>query len=588
MDYLKLTDLYSHLESTPKRLEKTEILSKFIKEIKKDDVGHLIYLIQGRVFPSWDARKIGVNSKLIIRALSGSTGNTKEKIENIWAKKGDLGEVAAELLEKNKQSTLFSNKLTTKKVFENIQKLSTLEGEGTVNRKVGLISELLTSSEPEEGKFIVRTILEEMRMGVASGTLRDAIVWAFFGKKLGVQYDAKTNELKLEKREDYNKYADKIQRAYDLTADFEKVVSILLEKGEKGIEDVKLEVGTPINVMLYQKAQDIEDAFNIVGKPCAIEFKYDGWRALMHIKGKEIKIFTRNLENVTRQFPDLVAVVRKNVDAKDCILDGEVVGYDPKTEKWLPFQAISQRIKRKHRIEELIKKIPVMLHVFDILKYNNKSMLEESFEKRRKTIERIVHTEKNKIHLAKQITTSDAKEAKKFYELSLKLGNEGVMFKDLNGIYKPGSRVGYGVKVKPTLDRLDLIITGAEWGTGKRATWLSSFQLACIEPKSGDYLILGNVGTGVKEKGEGVTFSELTKILKPLILSEHGKMVTVSPKVVVEVDYEEIQQSTTYSSGYALRFPRVVRLRYGDKKPSEITTLKEVKTIYEKQRGRNK
>jgi DNA ligase 1 len=588
MDYSKLTELYTNLESTSKRLEKTSIISEFIKKIKKTDVDHLIYLIQGKVFAPWDERKIGVSTKLIIKALDTSTGTSKDKIEKMWAKIGDLGEVAAELVEKSKQSTLFTKKLTTRKVFDNIQKLSTLEGEGTVSRKIGLISELLTSASAAEARFVVRTVLEDMRVGVAAGTLRDSITWAFFGEKLGINYDEKKNDLVINSREEYNEYASKVQGAYDLLTDFGKVVEILIKDGEKGLAKIGLEVGRPVNVMLYQKVSQVEDAFKVVGKPAAIEYKYDGWRALIHIKGKEVKIFTRNLENVARQFPDVVDNIKKNVKAKECILDSEVIGYDPKGKMWLPFQAISQRIRRKHRIEELAKKIPVMVHVFDVLSYNGKNMLKQPFKKRRELIEKIVNVERDKVHWAKQIVTDDNRKAQKFYEESLKRGNEGVMFKNLEGIYKPGSRVGYGVKLKPTLDRLDLTIVGAEWGTGKRAKWFSSFTLACVD-EDGKFREIGNVGTGIKEKEteDGVTFNELTEILSKLIIKEQNKKVKVKSEVVVEIDYEEIQKSTTYSSGYALRFPRVVRLRYGDKNSDDSTSLVEIEKIYQKQRGRN-
>src|SRR3989344_8222533 len=314
--------------------------------------------------------------------------------------------------------------------------------------------------------------------------------------------------------------------------------------------------------MLFQKAHDIEDAFERVGKPCAFEYKYDGFRLQIHKKSGKITLYTRHLENVTKQFPEVVKYAETHIDADNFILEGEAVGFDPKTKKYKPFQFVSQRIKRKHDIEELSKKLPVELNIFEVIYLNGKNCIKEPYEKRREMIEKIIKEEKWKIIIAKQIVTSSEKDAKKFYEEALANGQEGTMAKNMKGIYKPGSRVGFGVKIKPTMDTLDLVIVGAQWGEGKRSKWLSSFTIACLDEDTGEYVELGNVGTGIKElEGEGVTFDQLTKLLQPLIIEDKGKTVKVTPKIVVEVDYEEIQKSPTNSSGYALRFPRVVNLR---------------------------
>ena len=228
-----------------------------------------------------------------------------------------------------------------------------------------------------------------------------------------------------------------------------------------------------------------------------------------------------------------------------------------------------------------------MVNVFDIISFDGKSMINEPFKERVDVLKKIVTKKTHKIQLAEQIVTSDINEAKKFYEEALAMGNEGVMAKNLSAPYKPGSRVGYGVKIKPTMETLDLVIIGAEWGTGKRGQWLSSFDVACKDPETGEFLEIGKFGTGVKEKAEeGTSFEELTNILKPLIKSEKGRTVVIKPKIVVEINYEEIQKSPTYSSGYALRFPRLVALRE-DKPVDEIATLEMVEELYHEQRGRN-
>ena len=228
-----------------------------------------------------------------------------------------------------------------------------------------------------------------------------------------------------------------------------------------------MEVGKPINVMLFPKAKDVNDAFDIVGKPAAFEYKYDGFRTQIHKTGDIVTLFSRRFENVTLQFPEIVKAVKKNVKAEECILDAEAVGIDPKTGKNLPFQKISQRIKRKYDIEKIAKQFPVELNIFDILSYKGESLLQTKFKKRREILNAIVEEEEKSIVLAKQLITNDEKKAQEFYAKALKNGEEGVMVKSLEGIYKPGARVGYGVKLKSIMEPLDLVIVAGEYGEGK-------------------------------------------------------------------------------------------------------------------------
>jgi DNA ligase 1 len=590
MKYSELVEVYNKLESTTKRLDKIYVISQFLRKASEAEVDIIVLLLQGIIFPKYDERKIGVAGRLVLKALNTATGIEIEKIENEWKKIGDIGEVAEKLVAKKKQITLFSLDLSIKKVFDNLRLLADLEGPGTVDRKVKLIAELLTSAKPREAKYIIRTLLEEMRVGVGEGSLRDALVWAYFSKEIGMKYDEKDKEIEFkddEGRKKYNEYSGIVQSALDVTNDFSKVAKIAKEEGAKGLQKLEVRTEKPVKVMLFQKAKDFEDAFETVGKPAAFEYKYDGFRMEIHKKDDKVKLFTRRLEDVTKQFPDVVELVKKNVSGKDFILDSEVVGIDPKTKKYMAFQNISQRIKRKYDIEQTIKEIPVMVNIFDAISFDGKSMINKPFKERFELIRKIITKVPYKIACAEQIITDNVKEAKKFYEKSLEMGNEGVMAKNLDAPYKPGSRVGYGVKLKPTMETLDLVIIGAEWGTGKRGKWLSSFDVACIDPDTGKFLEIGKFGTGVKEKAEeGTSFDEITELLKPLIKSEDGRTVKVKPKIVVEINYEEIQKSPTYSSGYALRFPRLVNLR-PDKPVEEIATIEMVEELYTEQRGRN-
>ena len=566
MKYQQLAQLYQDLSSTTKRLEKTDILAKFLEQlsIKERDV---MYLLLGRIYPEYDERKIGISNQLVIKALAKALGIDKDEIVKKWKKIGDIGQVAFEFVKEKKQKTLSASKeLQIDKVIENLRKLPELEGHGTVSKKIDLITELLTSATPIEALYIVRTLIGDLRMGVQESTIRESLAKAFFS---GEEKAAKT-----------------IQRAIDRTNDLASVFEIASNKNIKEFSQLHLEIGKPIKAMLAQKALTIEDGFKQVGKPCAIEYKYDGFRMIIHKNNYEIKLFTRSLENVTKQFPEVVEYLNKYVKGKSIILDAEAVGFDKKTKEYQPFQHISQRIRRKYDIEKLQQELPIELNVFDILHYNGKSMMEEPFEKRAKLLRQIITKKPYKIIPSKMIITDDKKKVEVFYKQALKDNQEGIMMKNLEAPYQPGRRVGNMLKLKPEERDLDLVITGAEYGSGKRGGGMSSFILSCKGKKSGEYLEIGKVGTGIKEKSgteEDITFNKLTELLTPYITKEKGKTVDIKPKIVVAVTYQEIQRSPNYNSGWALRFPRFTALR-PDKPLSEIADLKEIENEFEKQK----
>ena len=565
MRYKELAEFYEEASATTKRLEKTAILEKFLKHLGESD-RDVLYLLLGDIYPEYDERRIGISTQLAIKAISKSVGVDEKQVTHEWKTIGDLGKVAEKLTQHKRQATLHSHTLTTEKVLENLRKLPTLEGKGTVNKKIALITELLSSASPVESKYLIRTLLADLRIGIKESTIRDAMAVAFF-------HDGKSE-------------AKNIQDAIDKSNDLAEVFDMV--KGGKTHElgKIHIEVGKPIKVMLAQKAKTIAEAMEAVGKPCAVEYKYDGFRMLIHKKGNTVILFTRRLENVTKQFPEVVDYVKKYVRGDSFIIDSEAVGYNKKTKEYKPFQEISQRIRRKYDIEKLQEELPVEVNVFDILYYNGKALLNEPFEERTKLIRKIIKNIPYKIICAKQLITSSEDEATRFYKKALHDHQEGAMFKNLKAIYQPGKRVGHMLKIKPETRDLDLVITGAEYGTGKRSGWLSSFILSC---KSGnEFLEIGKVGTGIKEKAteEGtpeMSFHELTEKLKPYITEEHGKSVKIKPKVVVAVTYQEIQHSPNYSSGFALRFPRFTALR-PDKSASDASTLKDVEKDFKGQK----
>ncbi|MBN1386642.1 ATP-dependent DNA ligase [Candidatus Woesearchaeota archaeon] len=640
MLYKDLAQVYAKLESTPKRLDKTYHVSQVLKKSGMQDIKQTILLLQGKVFPSWDSTKIGVASKLILKAISISTGIQIEQVEDRWKIRGDLGLVAEELVKKKRQATLFQKELTVLKVFSNLRKLSSVEGSGSVDIKVKLIAELLTSATPLEARYIVRTVLQELRVGVGDGSIRDAIVWAYMPKAVGIfhrcekcdkwmpntprclecgneldtKFDISKEKGETEKkiikikskdeledadldekefiitpdeqtaRDVYNALVCFVEEAHSVSNDYALVAKVAMSEGIQSLKNIVLQAGTPIKVMLAQKTSDVETGFSRAGSPAVLEYKYDGFRMQIHKSEGGVEIFTRRLENVTKQFKEVAELVEKHIDSESYILDCEAVGYDPKTKKYLPFQSISQRIKRKHNIEEMAKKFPVELNIFDLIFADGKSFIKYPFLERRKRLEKIFkNPAERRIKLAEQLVTSDIKEAERFYHSSLDAGNEGIMIKKIDAIYQPGSRVEGWLKLKPVMESLDVVVVGAEWGEGKRSGWFTSFSIA-VTDENGNFLEIGKVGTGFKEKEdeEGVTFNQMTELLRPLVISEKGRSVQVQPQIVIEINYEEIQKSPTYSSGYALRFPRIVRLR-DDRAPDEASTIDMIKEFYRSQ-----
>jgi DNA ligase-1 len=564
MKYSVLADVYERLENTSGKLEKTHIISSLLKETSTELLPKVVLLLNGMVFPSWSEEKLGIANQLIIKAISKSYGINEKEILKDFKKTGDLGLVVEIISKSKKQTTLGSKELSVEKVIENLQLIAKQSGGSSQDRKINLIAELLIQAKPKDAKYMVRTVLEQLRVGVAEGLVRDAIAEAF------------------------NVSPKVVEDAWFLNPDYGEIAEIAKENGEKGLENVKMEIGKPMMVQLAEKAPSLEDAINSFEK-VALEYKYDGARMLIHKKDEKIAIFTRRLENITKAFPDVVDICKKGLKAKECIVDGEGLAIDKKTGKPLPFQMLSQRIKRKYEIEETAKGIPIELNLFDIVYLNGKALFDLALVERRKLLESVVKKIPGKLQLAKQLITKDLKEADKFYNEALEAGQEGLIVKDLEAKYQPGKRVAGGwLKVKPVLESLDLVITGGLWGTGKRAGWLGSYILACREPDTGKFLECGMMGTGVKEKKtlpNDVTFKELTKILKPYIEFEKGNEIKIKPKVVIEVAYEEIQKSPTYSSGYALRFPRLLKIRW-DKGPEEADDLDRLERIFKIQKGR--
>ena len=553
MELSKLVEHLEKVESTQASLEKIDILSGLYSE-SEDDLEDVVMLSLGRISPAWQDSDLGISSKSVVDIIAMASGRKEEEVEEVWKTSGDLGDAAEEMVENKKQQRLMTKELTVEKVMNRLQKVSEMEKQGisqsvSQDKKKKLLADLLSSAEPREARYLARMMLENLRIGIGEGTVRDALDQAFLN----------------------GEHSELVQQAYDYSNDFRQVAKAS-RKGTEELDKIDLQLFRPVKSMLAQKVESIEDGFDTVGEPAAVDFKYDGLRAQIHVKEGEVKIFTRRLENITDQFPDVKKYVEKQVDSENCIIDSEIVGM--KDGEVIPFQRLSKRIKRKYEIEKLRNEIPVELRPFDLI-YEEESLMEKPYSERWKRLEEVID-ENEDVRPADHIETSSVEDVNEMQQSSLGENHEGVMMKSLDAEYKPGSRVGYMVKLKPVMETLDLAIIGAQWSEGRKSGWLGRLKLGCWNDETGEYEMVGRMSSGLTDE----QLEEVTERLKPLIKSEEGRDVELRPEVLVEVEYEEIQESPTYESGFALRFPRLKSFR-DDKE--EADSKEKLENLYDSQ-----
>ena len=560
MEYSALVERYDALAATDADTALIEEVAATLSAADPETLGSIVTLLQGQAFVAWDDRDLGVSSSLTRTAISKATGHEEARIEDWWRETGDLGSAAAKAVENDRQASLFGQTLTVERVQETLEAVAEYEGPGSQDRKVDAIAGLLSDADPATAKYVVRTVLGHLRIGVGEGVMRDAIAAAFLS---GDDEDVAA-----------------VERAYQVTNDYRVVAETARREGRAGLEALEVSVGRPIDVMLAEKAESIADAIDRVADgPDAVlgEYKYDGVRAQVHVDGDEVQVFTRRLTDVTAQFPDVVDAVRAGVDADRAILEGEIVAYDPETGAMVPFQTLSKRIKRKHDVQAAAESIPVTLYLFDAI-YVEESLLESPLRERLAALDSILTERPDEIERAANHQSGDRDALASFYEGALDAGQEGIMVKNREASYQPGSRVGYMMKVKPTLETLDLVVVRATYSEGRRSNNLGRLYLACRDAETGDFREVGRLSTGFTDE----ELATVTERLEPLIVETDGRDVTLEPAVVLEVEFEELQASPEYDSGYALRFPRFVGFRE-DLAPNDADTLDRVESLYESQ-----
>ncbi|MGC1121056.1 MAG: ATP-dependent DNA ligase [Candidatus Methanofastidiosia archaeon] len=535
MKFSTLISVYESLEDTTKRLEMTDIVSQFLKGTPADVLDVVVYFLLGKVFPDWKDAELGVGTKLVIRVVSTVSGVPESTIEEYIREEGDIGKACERAINEKKQVILFTEELSVEYVYEILIKLSEFSGARSQEKKLKYLANLFSSATGKEARYLVRIVLGTMRTGIGEGTVRDAVAQGF-----GCD-------------------PSQVERAYMLTNDF-GLVAKTARKNVQDLDNLGITFFRPIKFMLAQVAtlQEAKERMHVL----SCEIKYDGSRAQIHKRGKKIKIFSRRLEDITSALPDVVEAIRRSIP-EDAIVEGEIVATENDHPR--PFQFVLRRLRRKYDIQEMMEKIPLKLYIFDVL-YKDGPLLDVPFRERRKILESTIR-EGESAQVSTVLVTDEVSKAEEFFNRSIEMGHEGLMIKDVESVYQPGARGKKWLKIKETMETLDLAIIGADWGEGRRAHWLASFLLG-IKDEQGAFMEIGKVGTGITDE----MFKELTDKLSPYIIEQKGKTVKLIPYLVVEVAYEEIQKSPNYESGYALRFPRVVRVRE-DKSPEEADDI---------------
>ncbi len=547
--YEKLVEIYEKISKTTSRLEKQDIIADFLRDLKESDpeiTYDVTLLLQGKIFPPWSEKEMGISTQLIIKALSKLLGENTKVIEKKLATVGDMGEITEELISNNKQVTFFKVPLTIKKVLSNLRKTESITGSNSQNKKLNLILELYTSASPLEAKYITRTITEKLRIGVGEGTLVDAISQAY-----GISKEI-------------------IDRAYMLSNDLGEVAS-KAQRSQELVENLTITPGKPIKPMLAQLSPGIKESIFEMEHVIS-ETKYDGIRMQIHHKDGKTKLFTRRLENVTEALPEIVEYIEEALPDKDFIIEGEVIA--TKDNKPISFQYILQRVKRKYNIEKMREKIPLKVFLFDVL-YYEKPTAEYPLIERRELLEQIVKTSENvELSTMKVVTPDNYVEAEDLFNWSIQAGHEGIMLKNTQSPYSPGKRGKNMFKYKPVRETLDCVITGGTYGKGKRAKFFGSYLLSLYEPSTEEYKTLVHAATGMDDD----MLASLTKRMEKLIISQEEQNVTFKPEVILEVAYSEIVESNEYETGYSLRFPAIKGIR-DDIGLDQVDTVDKLKQI---------
>jgi DNA ligase-1 len=584
MTFTQLASYFDKLEATSSRLALIDILADLFKHTKQDEVDKVIYLLQGRIAPFFVPLEIGMADKMVAQSIGETFGLSKKEVLEKYSKKGDLGLVVYELshkINKKRQRT----DLQVMEVFDKLSAIAHTSGEGSVEQKIATLSELLKCLDAVSAKHLVRIVLGNTRLGIGDPTVLDGLALAVLGDR---------TKRKL------------LEKAYNETSDLGLIGKTLVKGGLREVRKLGVTVGRPIRSELCERLPTPQKVFEKMGKQVHATPKFDGFRVQIHKQGQKVSMFSRNLENMTHMFPELIEGTLRQVKAKTAILDSEALAYHPESEEFLPFQETTKR-RRKHNIEEVARQLPLKAFVFDMLFVDGKSLISKPLLERVEYMKRYIQQDDTLIPAFGKVLNSP-EELQVMLEDAISKGLEGVVVKRIDSPYEAGARNFNWVKLKrhsagELHDTIDCVILGYIYGKGKRTEFGAGALLCGIYDKKNDvFVTVTKIGTGLTDE-EWRSIKTLTKGLtvdhKPArVNSLIVPSVWVKPQIVIEVLADEITRSPLHTAGmqsgagdskeekqlgYALRFPRLVRFREKDKKPEDATTVEELIEMYKEQ-----
>ena len=602
MTFGQLSKYFEKLEETSSRLALIDILAELFKEVKSSEVAKVSYLLQGRVAPFYEPIEMGMSEKLVAQAIAKAYGSSKESVLKDFGKMGDLGKVASKLASHPERAKRVEGSLSVEEVFKILTEIANTTGDGTVEKKVSMLAGLLEKMDGISAKHLVRIPLGASRLGIGDPTILDA----FAKLKLG---DKSKRKL--------------LEGAYNRVSDLGLIGETLWEKGLKGVEKLEVTVGRPIRSQLAERLPNPEKVIEKMGK-VNVQRKLDGFRVQIHLQrtllrgvkatkqsyiggdrhadarddGVVVRLFSRNLEETTAMFPEIVEGAKTQIKAKTAILDSESIGFNPTSGEFLPFQETTQR-RRKYGIDEMAKKIPLKAFAFDILYKDGTSLIDQPLASRLKTLEETIK-DGDVLFVEKGEMMDDPKKIQEMLDTSISEGLEGLVVKRPDSKYEAGARNFNWVKLKrhssgELQDTIDVVVLGYIFGKGKRSEFGAGALLVGVYDESKDeFVTVSKIGTGLTDEEWREIHKRADKIKldkKPArVNSILEPSVWIAPEIVIEVLADEITKSPVHTAGktetepgYALRFPRLIKFREKDKTAEDATTVKELIEMYKQQ-----
>jgi DNA ligase-1 len=594
MRFSQLVLYFEKIEKITSRLEITNLLAELFQNLSQEEIKITLYLLQGRVAPLYEKIEFGMAEKMIVKGVLLALNLEKKFFLDRYKKIGDLGQTIQSF--KSEIRSFEEKDLVIKDVYLTLLNLAKQSGEGSQERKIYYLMSLFRQLDPLSCRYITRIITGTLRLGFSDMTVLDAFSWMIKGDK---------------------SLRGGIERAYHVRPDLGEIGRLLKESGIDGLKKITPKIGTPILMMRAERLSSAKEIIEKIGQ-CAVEPKYDGFRLQIHFERKKnfVRLYSRNLEDVTFMYPDIVEAVKKQIKFNEVIFEGEAVGFNPQTGEFLPFQETVQR-KRKYGIEEKIKEIPLKLFAFELLYVDGKNLIEQSFITRRKELTKIIQSTgdvfSDVIIVSSELIIKEEKQLELYFEEQITKGLEGIVAKKLGGVYQPGARGWNWIKFKRSYsskieDTIDCLVMGYDLGKGKRTNFgIGAFLVGVYDEKEDKFVTVAKIGTGLSDEEWRKLKKECDKFKtreKPSQYDVDKLMevdVWILPVIVVEIKADEITRSPVHTAGrklkptktgqamevdvagLALRFPRLERFRE-DKSPSDVTSLEELENMYQKQR----